>query len=305
MTETARLREQVIGLLRRFDAGDDADLRTQVLELVPVWGPLRGLGTALLPHEIRSSARDRILHYFRKYPRTVISQYEIEVVAGIGEWARRVRELRKERGWSILSGNAVREMVDAGDLGISDIAGFAGMGSDDYVMLSIEQDREAALRWKVANDIRRSKGGAKAHILAYLRENAGRPVSGDELRYVTGNKKEWARRVRELRTEEGWPISTYWNGRPELKSGLYLLEEDRQMPAHDRKISDDVRRQVLKRDNFTCQSSNCGWNRDGWVKEDPRHLELHHIEHHARGGSNEKENLITLCNRCHDREHKR
>lgn len=305
MTEVTQLRERIIDLLRRFDTGDDADLRTQVLELVPVWSTLRILGSALLPFEIRASARKRILHYFQKYPKSVISQYEIEVVAGIGEWARRVRELRKERGWSILSGNAVREMADSGDLGIVDIPGLADMGPDDYVMLSTEQDREAALRWKVANDIRRSKGGAKAHILAYLRENVGCPVSGDELRYVTGNKKEWARRVRELRTEEGWPISTYWNGRPELKSGLYLLEEDRQMPAHDRTISDDVRRLVLERDRFTCQSKGCGWNPRQWINEDPRHLELHHVEHHASGGSNEEENLVTLCNRCHDREHKK
>jgi len=305
MTEVAQLKDRVIALLRDFDAGDDADLRVQVLELVPIWQTLRGLGNALLPHEIASSARSRILHYFRKYPRTVISQYEIEVVAGIGEWARRVRELRTERGWSILSGKAIHEMIDEGDLEDADNMGLGRMGSDDYVMLSTEQDREAALRWKVANEIRRGTGGAKAHILEYLRQNVGRPVSGDELRYVTGNKKEWARRVRELRTEEGWPISTYWNGRPELRSGLYMLEEDRQMPTHDRTIPDDVRRRVLVRDNFTCKSESCGWNRDQWVKEDPRHLELHHIEHHVSGGSNEDDNLITLCNRCHDHEHKK
>ncbi|NQT21481.1 MAG: HNH endonuclease [Planctomycetes bacterium] len=280
-------------------------MRAQVLELVPIWQTLRSLGSALLPHEIASSARKRVLHYFQKYARTVISQYEVEVVAGIGEWARRVRELRTERGWSILSGKAIREMMDAGDLEGGDVPGLGKMGPDDYVMLSAEQDREAALRWKVANEIRRSKGGAKAHILDYLRQNVGRPVSGDELRYVTGNKKEWARRVRELRTEEGWPISTYWNGRPELKSGLYMLEEDRQMPVHDRTISDDVRRRVLVRDRFVCQAKGCGWNRDQWIKEDPRHLELHHIEHHARGGANEDGNLVTLCNRCHDHAHRK
>jgi len=162
------------------------------------------------------------------------------------------------------------------------------VGADDYVMLSTEQDREAAHRWKMANGIRKSGGGAKTHILEYLRENVGKSVSGDELRYVTGNKKEWARRVRELRTEEGWPISTYWNGRPELKSGLYMLEEDRQMHVHDRTIPDDVRRRVLVCDSYTCQAEGCGWNRSQWVQEDPRHLELHHIEHHVRGGGQTK-----------------
>ncbi|WP_323985578.1 HNH endonuclease [Klebsiella aerogenes] len=34
-------------------------------------------------------------------------------------------------------------------------------------------------------------------------------------------------------------------------------------------------------------------------------LELHHIEHHADGGENTLENLITLCNVCHDEVHHR
>ncbi|WP_139153108.1 HNH endonuclease, partial [Enterobacter kobei] len=34
-------------------------------------------------------------------------------------------------------------------------------------------------------------------------------------------------------------------------------------------------------------------------------LELHHIEHHADGGENTLDNLITLCNVCHDEVHRR
>jgi 5-methylcytosine-specific restriction endonuclease McrA len=82
---------------------------------------------------------------------------------------------------------------------------------------------------------------------------------------------------------------------------MYVLESDRQIPAHDRRIDDRVRRTVLVRDNHTCQE--CGWSHERWTPSDPRHLELHHMEHHVTGGSNEADNLKTLCNVCHDQQH--
>jgi hypothetical protein len=48
--------------------------------------------------------------------------------------------------------------------------------------------------------------GAKGRILAYfLARGVDVPVSGQELRRISGIQ-EWARRVRELRVEEGWDI---------------------------------------------------------------------------------------------------
>ncbi|MEZ5275072.1 MAG: HNH endonuclease signature motif containing protein [Opitutaceae bacterium] len=301
MKKVEKLREEVIGLLNRFETVVDTDLRDQVRALIPIWNKLNEIGSALLPHEVRSAARDRLLYYFRRYPMTVLSQNELAIVAGISEWARRVRELRVEFGWSIVSGTAAREMIKEGDLDSSVLDSEDNIHADDYIMVSTEQDREAAFRWKVAKEIRNKKLSVRNKILEYLRMNIGKPVSGEELRYVAKNKTEWARRVRELRTEEGWPISSYWNGRPELRSGLYLLEQDRQTPPHDRRIPDPMRRAALVRDGYECQK--CRWTRKQWTRDDPRHLELHHIEHHAKGGANETENLITLCNVCHDLEH--
>ncbi len=86
-------------------------------------------------------------------------------------------------------------------------------------LMTTEQDREAALRWNEANVLRRSKLSTKDKILSYLRKNVGRPVTGEELRYLANDSKEWARRTRELRTEEGWPIATRNSGRPELEVG--------------------------------------------------------------------------------------
>ena len=129
-------------------------------------------------------------------------------------------------------------------------------------------------------------------------------MTGEELKYLAKDRSEWARRVRELRTEDGWPVMTKVSGVRELPVGVYVLEEDRQAPAHDRKIPDPVRVAVLERDNFSCKK--CMWNRaDANPGDTIRNLlELHHIEHHAARGENVESNLITLCNMCHDDVHR-
>ena len=178
------------------------------------------------------------------------------------------------------------------------------LGSDDYILLTAEKDRDAAHRWNLANETRRKKLSVQDKILEFLRANVGKPVTGEELRYVAKDRTEWARRVRELRTELGWPIVTKSTGRPDLAVGAYVLERDRQAPAHDRKIPDPVRRAVLRRDNYRCTNQRCGWHQELWNPADPRHLELHHKKHHVHGGENVEENLKTICNVCHDEIHR-
>ena len=174
---------------------------------------------------------------------------------------------------------------------------------EEYILLQTEQDREAALRWRIANDIRKKKTGVRNKILEFLRANVGHAVTNEELRYVANDRTEWARRVRELRTEQGWPIVTRNTGRPDLAIGVYMLEQDRQSPAHDRNIPDPVRRAVLVRDGYACQQ--CGWTHNQWNPSDPRHLELHHRDYHSTGGANTEENLVTVCTVCHDDIHRK
>jgi 5-methylcytosine-specific restriction endonuclease McrA len=295
---------QLIKFLNDFDSESQADLRARVQALIPIWDELKNLGTSLIPSVVAKSARDRILYYLQRYPREIISHKEIMIVAGISEWARRVRELRVQFGWSIMSGITAQEMQEAGELNCNgDMPDCSVMKPEDYILIDLNEDREAAHRWNIANEIRRRRGGAKAHILEYLRRNIGRSVTGEELRYVAGNAAEWARRVRELRTEDGWPVRTRQNGRPDLVNGTYVLEKDRQAPVHDRRIDDNVRREVLVRDRYSCR--DCTWSREKWTADDPRYLELHHVKHHATGGDNSVENLTTLCNVCHDVTHKK
>jgi hypothetical protein len=299
-----------LGELRRFLANFELelrqdDLRIKVQALIPVVRSLRDLGSSLISSNLASSARDRILFYFSKYPLRVIKGEEINVVAGISDWPRRVRELRKQFGWNIVNGITVGEMIEAGDIEPT-LEGQAlnDMDPDDYIMLSTTQDREAAHRWFVANTIRNKNESVKDKALEYLRENVGNRVTGEELRYVAKDKTEWARRVRELRTQEGWPILTRNTGAPDLPIGVYVLEDDRQQEQHDRKIPDDVRVAVLTRDGFKCTNPRCGWQRSMITKGDPRQfLELHHLQHHIDRGPNVEENLTTLCNVCHDGVH--
>jgi len=298
------LRQELLELITNFEKKLlENDLRSKVIALVPAYLVLRDFGGSLLPAEKAKSARDRILAYFRHYPGAVISGEELSVVAGINDWPRRVRELRVEYGWAIVSGVTINEILkEANEAGqTEEIKALEQMSPDDYILLEDRQDRDAAYRWKLANDIRKQKISARDKILLFLRENVGVSVSGEEISYVA-NITDWPRRVRELRTEYGWPVVTKQTGRPDLPVGVYLLEMDRQAPVHDRLIPDPVRFAVLRRDSYQCL--HCSWHINEWNKADPRILELHHKKHHAKGGDNTAENLITLCNICHDEVHR-
>ncbi len=274
-----------------------------MLHLVESLKKFRALGRAIVGIETdgANGAKARILAYFRLYAGQVISGDELHVVSGIQEYARRIRELRVELGWPIISGVVIKELLNSEEIKNDN---FYAIKPDSYLLLSNNQDRDAAFRWNLANTIRKEKNlPVREKILRYLLANVGKQVSGEELRYVAGNKTEWARRIRELRTEFGWPVFTRNSGREDLPAGMYILEDNRQSHEHDRKIPDNIRVLVLERDNYTC--CKCAWERNKLHKDDPRKfLELHHIIHHVNKGSNTEENLLTLCNVCHDLIHK-
>lgn len=300
-SDSEELRRKVSELVSNFEAElRSGDLRSKVLALIPVFHGLRDLGKSLIPTRFASAAHDRILHYFRQYPGVVINGDELLVVSGIQEYARRLRELRVQFGWAVVSGVTIHEMMEETPDEVP--PSLKGMKPNEYVLLSDTADRDAAHRWNVANEIRKQGGSVRDRILKYFRANVGHPVTNEELRYVAGDKTEWARRVRELRTEFGWPIVTKSTGRPDLGVGVYVLQADRQSPEHDRAIPDDVRRSVLRRDGYRCM--DCGWTHDDWNPSDPRHLEIHHVTHHVQGGTNEASNLRCLCNVCHDKVHR-
>lgn len=295
-----RKRQHLVNLLENFERHlAVSNLREQVRALIPVFHELRDLGSSLSGSVTRLSARDRILSYLRQYPTTVIAGDELMVVSGIQEYARRIRELRVEFGWPILSGRALQDLLPEERAGFSNVE----IRVDDYMLVRDDQDREAALRWNIANEIRRSDGSVKDKILRYLQANVDAPVTAEELRYIAKDRSEWARRVRELRTEEGWSIATQMTERPDLPPGVYVLDGLDRAEPHDRRIPEDIRINVLQRDNYTCRFLGCDFDARNPPPGPRRRLELHHVIMHAKRGSNDPVNLLTLCNVHHDAVH--
>ena len=144
------------------------------------------------------------------------------------------------------------------------------------------------------------KQGARAKLREHFLANVGRIMGSDELRAVSGGISEWARRVRELRTEEGYQVLTH-NDRSELKPGQYLLENPKPQPAFERGISKETRAYVLDRNGFTCQMC-------GAVAGEPhpydltRKTRLHigHIVDKSQGGDDDPSNLRALCSVCNE-----
>lgn len=300
--DSEALRRSLIDLLTNFEEHlRTSALRDQVRALIPAHELLRDLGGSLLPGGPQLSARNRILAYLRRFPAQVIDSEELMIVAGISEFARRIRELRVQEGWPILSGMTARELREAEESDDGDLP--PAMRPDQYLLQEDRQDRDAAHRWNMANQIRKSNAGVRDKLLRFFRANVGKHITLEELRYVAGDVSEWARRTRELRTEDGWPIITRNNGDPTLAVGVYVLARDEQAPAHDRHIPEIVRREVMRRDNWSCRWVGCGWPH-GFPESDHRYLEAHHIKQHMHGGENTAENLVTLCNLHHDETHR-
>ncbi len=99
------------------------------------------------------------------------------------------------------------------------------------------------------------KKGARSKLREHFLAIIGKIMNSDELRTVAGGITEWARRLRELRTEEGYQIQTH-NDRSDLKPGQYILENPTPQPAFERAISKGTRAFVFDRNGFTCQT--CG-----------------------------------------------
>lgn len=142
--------------------------------------------------------------------------------------------------------------------------------------------------------------GARAKLRAHFLANIGRVMDSNELREVAGGITEWARRVRELRNEEGFLILTH-NDCSSLKPGEYLLETAKPQPAFERAISKETRAFVLDRNGFTCQMC-------GAVAGEPHpydltrktRLHLGHIIDKSMGGTDDPTNLRAICSVCNE-----
>ncbi len=144
------------------------------------------------------------------------------------------------------------------------------------------------------------KPGSKKLILEFFLRNIGRVLESRDIQAASGGASEWARRVRELRNEEGYQILTH-KDRVDLKPNQYLMETTKRLPAFARNISKETRAWVLERNGYTCQM--CGLAA-GDI--DPFHpgrtvrLTMGHIIDKSKGGDDSAQNLRAICTNCNE-----
>ncbi len=141
--------------------------------------------------------------------------------------------------------------------------------------------------------------GSRSKLRECFISNVGKVLDSEILRQIAGTS-EWARRVRELRNEEGMNIVTH-NDRSELKPGQYLLLDLKPLPFFERGISKEVRAFILDRNGFTCQM--CGAVAGELHPYDlTRKTRLHigHMIDKSIGGSDEPNNLRAICSVCNE-----
>ena len=137
------------------------------------------------------------------------------------------------------------------------------------------------------------KQGSKDRIREFFLVNIGKVVTSIQLRDAAGTSvSEWARRVRELREDEHWPILTH-NDSADLRPGQYLLKEappEKSALRFSRPISAKLRAEVLDRNGFTCQM--CGLTPSDTDPDTGRSVRLHigHIKDKSLGGKEELSN---------------
>ena len=146
-----------------------------------------------------------------------------------------------------------------------------------------------------------AKPGAKERLRRFLRARVGQVVTAAQLQEAAGNVTEWARRVRELREDEGWKIRTN-NDDSSLSPGQYRLDsEPPDLAAYrfTRPLSARIRAQVLERNGYTCQMCGAGAGEpDPQNADRPVRLHVGHIVDRSHGGADDLTNLRALCSTC-------
>lgn len=142
--------------------------------------------------------------------------------------------------------------------------------------------------------------GSKQRILDFFLNNLGSVLSSRDIQKASGWAAEWARRVRELRNEEGYQILSH-KDRADLKPGQYLLETTVRVPAFKRGISKEARARVLERNGHTCQM--CGvaaGDPDPLGGSRSVRLTIGHIVDKSKGGDDSPQNLRAVCTNCNE-----
>jgi len=139
--------------------------------------------------------------------------------------------------------------------------------------------------------------GARDKIREFFIANVGKVLTTQRIRKV-GGISEYARRIRELRDEEGFQIKSHVD-RADLKPGEYILETLEQKPVISRTISPQLRNEILERNGFTCQLCGAGpGDTDPFNPNRKVRLHVDHVKPISQGGTDDRSNLRVLCSAC-------
>src|SRR3990170_7211060 len=144
------------------------------------------------------------------------------------------------------------------------------------------------------------KPGSKQLILELFLCNIGKVLESKDIQKASGGAVEWARRVRELRNEDGYQILSH-KDRASLKPNQYLMETIERVPAFTRGISKETRAWVLERNGYTCQM--CGvaaGDPDPFGGNRTVRLTIGHIIDKSKGGDDSPQNLRAVCSNCNE-----
>ncbi|MFG1606020.1 hypothetical protein [Actinoplanes sp. NPDC049265] len=229
-------------------------------------------------------ARQRILWHLQKYRGEWVSGEELAAVSGIGEWARRIRELRVEDGFDIEEGGG------------------------RYRLLSEEPDQKRRDRYATVTRLRGSDGPVIERVRELFETLVGEAVTADELDRVAHGRRG-AEAARRLRDDELLPIESRADA-PDLRPGEHRLVSVREVDhlhSTQRLFPEDLRRQVFTRDHYTCRG--CRRRRDAPnPSEGVFYLVVNHLDA-APGAAADLSGqdlrrlarLATVCNRCYGR----
>jgi biotin operon repressor len=223
-----------------------------------------------------------LLDYLRDHLGEWVYGEELAAVSGIGEWARRIRELRVERGY--------------------DIEEEGGR----YRLLSSEPDLERKERWQAVSEIKDFRGDPLDRVRTLLERLVTRVVTVDELDRVARNRNG-ARLARELRESERMPVESSVDA-PDLSPGEFRLVSNH--PWHrigedQHHFSEDLRAAVFERDRYRCWT--CGLDRGAAAPTaaEPFYLVVKHLDAAGErldrlpiGSLAELSRMATVCNRC-------
>ncbi len=136
---------------------------------------------------------------------------------------------------------------------------------------------------------------ARVKLRAFLKDNVGKVLTSKQLRDAACGVSEWARRVRELRDEEGMQILSH-NDRSDLKPGEYVLESLELRPVIARGVGSKLRRRILTRNGFTCQVCGAEAGQESGCEPGKKcRLQIDHVIPVSQGGRDDEGNLRAVC----------